>query len=139
VAVETFQAVIHRLPAEPKSAWVIDDALRGDVFAQKFVSTPAGWTSIDSPRLVSLHDWLAETTPGEIVSGPVAARYASEFSDKRLTIAPAELHRPTAFAIAKVGLRLSLEGKYADPFALNPLYIRRSAAEEKADVGATSS
>ena len=48
-------------------------------------------------------------------------------------VAPAELHRPTAAMVARCGLEKARAGEFTDPFTLNPLYIRRSAAEEKLD------
>ncbi len=42
-------------------------------------------------------------------------------------------HSPRALEVARIGRRLFAEGKTVDPFRLEPVYLRRSAAEEKRD------
>jgi tRNA threonylcarbamoyladenosine biosynthesis protein TsaB len=137
VAVDTFAAVIEGLPPTPSAAWVIDDALRGDVFAQKFVangSPRAVWKAEGPARLLPFETWIRETAPAQEVCGPGAAIWKSELESRWLDVAPSQFHRPTAAAVARIGARLAAEGISTDPFALVPLYIRRSAAEEKLDL-----
>lgn len=134
VAVETFAAVINGLPPATSTAWVIDDALRGDVFAQRFVATGSFgviWKAEGKARLLSFEDWSREVPAGEQVCGPGVAVWKSELESRGLVVAPSQFHRATAAAVARIGARLAAEGVSTDPFALVPLYIRRSAAEEK--------
>jgi tRNA threonylcarbamoyladenosine biosynthesis protein TsaB len=134
VAVATFAAVIEGLPPTSSTAWVIDDALRGDVFAQKFVPTGSpgvAWEAEGAARLLPFEEWSREVVPREQVCGPGVAIWKSELESRGLVVAPSQFQRATAAAVARIGARLAAEGVATDPFALVPLYIRRSAAEEK--------
>jgi tRNA threonylcarbamoyladenosine biosynthesis protein TsaB len=132
-AVGTFDALAAALPTDSATAWIIDDALRGEVFVQKFLSQEGRWRAADEPRIAALDSWLAETASGDIVSGPATSKWPDDIANAKLVAAPAESQRPTAAMIAKCGLETARRGEFTDPFALVPLYIRRSAAEEKLD------
>jgi tRNA threonylcarbamoyladenosine biosynthesis protein TsaB len=132
-AVGTFDAVAAALPVSSGTAWVIDDALRGEVFVQKFQVDQGRWRWTDEPRIAALDRWLAETAPGDVVSGPAASKWPDDIAAAKLVVAPVELHRPTAAMVARCGLEKARAGEFTDPFHLDPLYIRRSAAEEKLD------
>jgi tRNA threonylcarbamoyladenosine biosynthesis protein TsaB len=132
-AVGTFEAIAFGLPVTAASAWVIDDALRGDVFVQRFEAAGGEWTASSSPRLLSMEDWLAATSRGDVVTGPAVEKWTEQLMARGLVVPPAEYHRPTAAGVGRCGLRRVRRGELADPFTLAPLYIRRSAAEEKLD------
>ena len=132
-AIGTFDAVAAALPVSTTTAWVIDDALRGEVFVQKFQANQGRWRATEPPRIAALDAWLAETLPGEVVSGPAASKWPDDLATAKLVVAPAELHRPTAALIAACGVEKARAGEFTDSFTLSPLYIRRSAAEEKLD------
>jgi len=137
-AVGTFDAVAAGLPIDAPRAWIIDDALRGEVFVQEFQADSGRWKPIDAPRIASLDSWLALTAPGDVVSGPAASKWPEDIAAANLVVAPAQLHRPTAAMVARAGLEMARAGEFADPFTLAPLYIRRSAAEEKLDAQAAA-
>lgn len=132
-AVGTFDAVAAALPTNSRTAWIIDDALRGEVFVQSFTSQDGRWQAADEPRIAAFDNWLAETSAGDVVSGPAASKWLDDIANAKLVMAPAELHRPSAAMIARCGLEKARAGEFTDPFALIPLYLRRSAAEEKLD------
>ncbi|MEZ6092753.1 MAG: hypothetical protein R3C03_00735 [Pirellulaceae bacterium] len=50
-----------------------------------------------------------------------------------INMMPEELWKPRLETLAKVALQKQKQGETVDPFDLKPLYVRRSAAEEKAD------
>jgi tRNA A37 threonylcarbamoyladenosine modification protein TsaB len=126
--VETFSAIAEACRPAADSLWVIDDALRGDVFVERFEA--AGSQGV---RLVPFEAWLAETALGDLVTGPGVPVWKNRIEERGLRLASPEIWRPTARAVAAVGARLAERGTTTDPFALVPLYIRRSAAEEKLD------
>ncbi|OAI57483.1 hypothetical protein AYO47_01685 [Planctomyces sp. SCGC AG-212-M04] len=132
-AVGTFDAVAAALPVSTATAWVIDDALRGEVFVQKFQADLGRWRVANEPRIAALDQWLTETAAGDVVSGPAASKWPDDIANAKLVVAPVELQRPTAAMVARCGLEKARAGEFTDPFALIPLYIRRSAAEEKLD------
>jgi tRNA threonylcarbamoyladenosine biosynthesis protein TsaB len=132
-AVGTFHAVVASLPITSATAWIIDDALRGEVFVQKFTPLSGRWRPAEEPRIAAFDNWLAETSAGDVVSGPAASKWPDDVANAKLVVAPVELHRPTAAMVARCGLEKARADEFTDPFALVPLYIRRSAAEEKLD------
>jgi len=132
-AVGTFDAVAAALPVDAGAAWVIDDALRGEVFVQKFQHEQGRWRPVDEPRIAGLDVWLNETSPGDVVAGPAASKWPEDLAAAKLVAAPLDLHRPSAALVARCGLAKARAGEFTDPFTLSPLYIRRSAAEEKLD------
>lgn len=131
VAVDTFAAVAAALPDET-AVWIIDDALRGDVYAARYVREDPGtpWRIAQQPGLLPLEGFLP-LARGQLVSGPGLAKHADEFAASRL--APPDLWHPAAARIAQLAAAAELPGAGADPWTLEPFYIRRSAAEEKAD------
>lgn len=132
-SVGTFDAVASALPVGASAAWIIDDALRGEVFVQKFQPEQGRWRPCDEPRIAVLETWLAGTSPGDVVSGPATSKWPDDLAAAKLIAAPIERHRPTAAQVARCGLAKAIAGEFTDPFTLSPLYIRRSAAEEKLD------
>ncbi len=132
-AVGTFEAVASTQPVNASTAWVIDDALRGEVFVQKFAADAGRWRPVELPRIAALDQWLTEISPGDVVTGPAASKWPEEIAAAGLVVSPVELHRPTAAQVAACGLEKARAGEFTDPFSLAPLYIRRSAAEEKLD------
>jgi tRNA A37 threonylcarbamoyladenosine modification protein TsaB len=132
--VETFHAVVESLPASAGSAWVIDDALREEIFVQEFRTSAARWVPIAPVAIRPLDDWLHGVAPGDIVCGPGVGKWSAEIAATDAAVAETAFQRPTAAGIARCGLRLAVEGRLADPFGLVPLYVRRSAAEEKLDL-----
>lgn len=133
-AVETFSAVAEELPTGPSTVWVIDDALRGDLYAQCFEPTEdGGWEARGPVRLLPFDEWISETRPNEMIAGPGIDKWAEELKSRGLSLAPPEHRQPRAAGVARRGKRLADREEFADPFTLVPLYIRRSAAEEKLD------
>lgn len=121
VAVPTFAAIANRAPAEAANLWVIADALQGQVYLQRYL----GAEPADALRIVSAAEVLP-TAPAEVVfSGPGVPE---AFADRAL---PAELREPTVeslFAAARGVAPLTRP----ELFALEPLYLRGSSAEEAA-------
>ncbi|HVJ67825.1 MAG TPA: tRNA (adenosine(37)-N6)-threonylcarbamoyltransferase complex dimerization subunit type 1 TsaB [Caulifigura sp.] len=132
-AVGTFEAIAAALPVDARGAWIIDDALRGEVFVQRFDVDGKRWRPSGDVRIAGLDAWLSETAPADLVAGPAAAKWPDDLDRARLAVVVPEFHRPTAEFVARCGLEKAAAGNFADPFQLSPLYIRRSAAEEKLD------
>lgn len=135
LAVETFVAVVHRLPVAGAVAWVLDDALRGDIFVQRFEAKDDGpglrWTAAGPVRLLPFDAWIQETAAGDVVAGPGIGRWRSRLEGGGLAVSSEEFWSPTAADVARCGREQAARGEFADPFDLVPMYVRRSAAEEK--------
>ncbi len=107
------------------------DAARREVFCGRFERGPNGWhrttLSIEPYRR-----WLALGTEGYLLVGPALERYAQELPPGA-AVADRELWFPSAAALARLALRKANAGEtIADFWTVEPIYMRPSAAEEKA-------
>lgn len=133
LAVDTFLAVAERFSQEVGSLWLIDDALRGDVCAGFYRRNSAGeWQGIQDPQLLPVVEFRAGLNADDLVSGPGVSRMEDELVGIRL--AAPELRLPQASQIALVGERRLKRGEVDDFWSVEPHYMRRSAAEEKAEI-----
>lgn len=131
IGVDTFLAVAVS-QQETERVWVIDDALRGDVCAGEYVLQNGRWETCLVPQLVSAESWREQLDPAVPVTGPGVARFSDLLAHHRLINAA---HRtPRAEFVARLGVELFQTGRTDDPWTLEPFYMRRSAAEEKADL-----
>lgn len=129
-AVETFRAIAENTPAVAAVA-VIADAQRGGLIFGRYIRAADGRfaregelrlvASGDIPNLLLLHDLL---------SGPGTERLGLLPSTK---VASDHLRLPRASVVARLGEAALRAGEAADPWTLEPLYVRKSAAEEKRD------
>jgi tRNA threonylcarbamoyladenosine biosynthesis protein TsaB len=112
------------------AAWV--DAQRQDVFTADFARPhPGGPLRRASPtRLESAYATLADLAPGTylVVAEPLRSRFNWP---PDIVLAPAAAAFPDGRALLRLALAALEEGRRDDPWSLEPLYLRRSAAEEK--------
>lgn len=134
IAVDTFEAVAQACNSTVQRIWVIDDALRGDVYAASYEKSGEELLCSRRAQLVSLDSFLAQVSDNDIVSGPAVVKLKDDLPD--LHFADEELLQPRAQEIARIGYERIANGQLDDHWKVEPHYIRRSAAEEKADAKA---
>ncbi len=130
VAVDTLQAVAQQLPSEHSSVTVISDAQREELFVNRYewnadsqTRQPTGELRIEPLANVA-------ATPTSIITGPGLAKFEDAFKDT-WTLAAKDQWLPRAATIAQLGSVLAEQNTWADIHNLEPLYVRRSYAEEK--------
>ncbi len=129
VAVDTLLAIACNSPSELARVDVIADALRGDLFAGHYERHATGqWIGSGEVRVVRAEDWAAELTDSCMVSGPGLEKF-SALTAGRCPVLPAEFWVPSAANIARLGAQSLAAGRSADPWDIEPLYLRRSSAE----------
>lgn len=155
VPVDTLQAIAFRQTKaegqdEPESKLVVPviNAFRKQVFSSAW-EIPAGtnqdpskMTELIPARVVDAEIWKQDPLPEisvaadspAILSGPGLDIYQPDVtaSQKPVGIADQSLWHPDAESIAAIGSSLYAAGKAQDPIDVTPNYIRKSAAEEKA-------
>lgn len=132
IAVDTFLAVAENSEASNDLLSVIDDALRGDVYAGEYQRDINGiWSCESPPALTSMSEFLNHLLPEALISGPGVGKLIDALEGRKLVD---ETRRgPQAKQIALLGER-RLDSQDIDEFwTVEPHYIRRSAAEEKAE------
>jgi tRNA threonylcarbamoyladenosine biosynthesis protein TsaB len=132
-AVDTLEAIAGNSPPEVVSVHVIADAQRGDLFVASYRRTSnVAWNRDRPPTIVRADEWFESLTSRDVVSGPAlgACKPAGPTHWRSLS---ETAWLPSARTVAQIGGRQIRGGLAADAATLEPLYVRRSAAEEKAD------
>jgi tRNA threonylcarbamoyladenosine biosynthesis protein TsaB len=132
LAIDTFAAIARQAPASATAVEVIADAQQDKVYAQRFTGPAAhgAWHATDPLCILPFADWIAQLKPGVTVSGP-----GLEGRENRLptevAVAPSADWRPRVESLLSLGWERWQRGESDDVYALEPLYLRPSAAEEK--------
>lgn len=133
IAVDTFLVAAAQAPADVASLQVVGDGQRGDLYVGRYERLGSGeWTRPDEISICPADRWLESLTKSDVVTGPGLARHA-EAAASRCRVLPPELRDPQAGSVALLGAAAAERGEFSDLWALEPFYLRRSAAEEKAD------
>jgi tRNA threonylcarbamoyladenosine biosynthesis protein TsaB len=129
VAVDTLLAIACNSPAELSRIDVIADAQRGDLFVGRYELNASGqWMRLGEVQACRAEDWAGELTDRHTVSGPGLEKFGGLIAGKCRALT-AEFWVPNAVQIAQLGAKLFADGETADPWAVEPLYLRRSSAE----------
>ena len=128
-AVESFLAIAGNTPAAPAVA-VVADAQRGGLILGRYLRGQDGRFARESELKLVLPDGVQDVlSPRDLLTGPAVWRLAPDPSRE---VAPPRLRHPCASTVARLGETSSLDHD-ADTWTLEPLYVRKSAAEEKRD------
>ncbi len=131
IAVDTLQGIAQRVPANSFSSpvTVIIDAQRGEVFVNEYSwnADAAIWQPVGDVRIEPVDDVARRATA---VTGPGLRKFGAAFSEN-VQRTDESLWEPRASAVAEIGHHLLRQHQVADVYALEPVYIRRSYAEEK--------
>src|SRR5215218_4983848 len=129
-AVDTFAAIAEQVPAEARFVNVIADALQGQVYAQHFAWRHDGWRAERPLHISTVGEFAASLIVGEWLSGPGVTVYDGQLPSANPRTPEAD-REPRIESVFAVGLRLAPLTR-EELFALEPLYLRGSSAEEKA-------
>lgn len=128
LAVDTFAAIARQAPPPAGRLHVIADAQQDHVYVQRFTGperTPDGEVVI---RLFG--DWCGEVQAGDTVSGPGLRGQLARLP-AGLSVVEADAWDPRAESVLAIGLARLLAGERDDPWTVEPLYLRPSAAEQQ--------
>ncbi|MFO0807088.1 MAG: tRNA (adenosine(37)-N6)-threonylcarbamoyltransferase complex dimerization subunit type 1 TsaB [Gemmataceae bacterium] len=126
-AVPTFAVFAHQSTAIGNTLEVVADALKGRLYCQTFERTLSSgeWSPTSQLRVAPVAECTNRWTPESVIVGPGAAMV-------RGPGAGSDTYADTAAQLRSV-LALGMSGRYqcADVFALEPLYVLPSSAEEQ--------
>ena len=132
VGVDTFESIASQSSSLIGNIWVIDDALRGELFAGQYRQTASQeFTCLQRPKLVSIEEFERSLGVDDLVSGPGVRKLAPQFD--HLNLVESTAWTPSARLVAEIGASRIEKGVNDDFWSLLPDYLRRSAAEEKAE------
>lgn len=134
LAVDSLAAVAQQAPDEFSSLWIISDAQRGDYFTARYIRTDSGWQRDAEVQIVHGPAWLPTLSAAEVIAGPGVSRMTKDADFAPRILRDEWAARPTATAVVEIARPRVVAGETDDFWSLTPLYIRPSAAEEKAAV-----
>lgn len=129
-AVGAFWAVAHQSPPEAGDVWVIADALQGQVYAQRFARRHDGWRPSNALQILTVAEFAAQVASGDWISGPGLGVHDAHVPNANPRVAAAD-REPRVESVFAVGAHLIQQLTKEEMFALEPLYLRGSSAEEK--------
>jgi tRNA threonylcarbamoyladenosine biosynthesis protein TsaB len=131
LGIETFRAIAHRAPPEAAVVDVIADAQQQNVYIQRWRHAADEWRS-EPLKIGAYGDWVADLSPDVCVSGPGVELHESAIPSVNRRV-PVECRNSDPSSLLELGLRRWLRGEADDLWALEPLDLRPSSAEEKWD------
>jgi tRNA threonylcarbamoyladenosine biosynthesis protein TsaB len=134
VAVPTVRVLAENAPASARHVIVVLDAKRDQIFGARFEREGPRWSQREPAHLDTLPAMLARAPrPVHLLGEGIAFHHHHISEQDCVEILPQDLWRARAAAVAGLGIEMSREGGFADPFTLTPIYIRKPEAEEKFD------
>jgi tRNA threonylcarbamoyladenosine biosynthesis protein TsaB len=127
--VPAFTAIAARINADSANLEIIADALQGQVYCQGFERTLQRWKARDEIRIRPFAEWMANVAPQSLIAGPAMPMYRdrlpaqSKFADELLC-------EPDCASLLDIVQRDAAQWQ-ADPWEIEPIYLRGSSAEEK--------
>lgn len=130
VGVETFAVIADQAPARFDTLQVIADAQKDNVYAQAFRRAVDGWQPAGELTILPFARWAAAIPPGAAVSGPGLAKWR-EHLPAALPVVEETIWQPGVASLLRLGLARLRRDERDDVFALEPLYLRPSSAEQQ--------
>jgi tRNA threonylcarbamoyladenosine biosynthesis protein TsaB len=129
---DSLEAIAWNAPTDALNISVIADAQRGDVFAADFARpAPAARLERVGPTRVERGcDWCARIRENTLVLGPALERPGTPLPPGALA-GPPHANYPDGCTLLRLALALWETGRRDDPWFLEPIYLRPSAAEDQ--------
>ncbi|GIW93918.1 MAG: tRNA (adenosine(37)-N6)-threonylcarbamoyltransferase complex dimerization subunit type 1 TsaB [Pirellulaceae bacterium] len=133
VAVPTPVILAAQIPAVLDELWVLLDAQRRELFAQRFKKREGCWQPAGPCQIMSAAQWWErlENRCQVVGTGWRRAEGRGGVKESLVDVGAASAWRPAASTLCRVGWHLYQEGQVADPWTLVPDYVRPSGAEER--------
>ena len=133
--VDSLEIVARNAPSDALFVSAIGDAQRGDLYVADFrrLAPNSPFVPIRPTRVVPLAEWVEQLPDEAFVIGPALT------VDRLAPAIPARLRRPDdpeanwpdPSELATLAGEVWESGRREDPFSLEPIYLRRSAAEDQ--------
>lgn len=133
VAVPTFPSIAAGSPADINRLQVVMNAQRQELFVGRFERQGDGhWAEMRPLSIERSTVWQASLTSEDVVTGP-GLDGISQSVAPRCQVLPPEYWQPQARDVGRLGRQAARQGLTTSCWDLLPLYVRKSAAEEKWD------
>jgi len=131
--ISTLDAIAFQASAGSDRVWAIMPAGRAQVYAARFAGQGVMWRRRNEYMMVSEEEMVVLSADGGLLAGPAAhviAGRAALIGEQRNVVPRAWQLRRAAF-LAELGKQYFDRGGVDEASTLEPLYLRRSSAEEK--------
>ncbi len=134
VSIDSFTAIARNAPATARTIAVVADAQRGDLYLTWFErgATDQSPTNLGPIAVVEMTAWAAALAPGTWVLGSGLDRLRIDWP-AGIHLGTVEQGYPTGRSLLDLGQAAVESEQWVDLAALEPLYVRRSAAEDQWD------
>jgi tRNA threonylcarbamoyladenosine biosynthesis protein TsaB len=136
IGLDSLEVIARNAPADATKVSVVADAQRGDVYSASFARASAGEPLLRTraTMIEPVSAWAERLVAGEFLMGPAlnAPKVRALLPDG-VVLSEADSHFPTAAKLLECAHEAWLSGRRDDFWALEPLYLRRSSAEEQWD------
>jgi tRNA threonylcarbamoyladenosine biosynthesis protein TsaB len=132
LVIDTFAAVALQAPEEALRIDVLADAQQDKVYVQRFARSAPGADPLPERPLAicTFSEWLAQAEASVWVSGPGLRGREGRLPEGTRPV-EAGLWDPRPESLLRIGLARYRRGERDDVWALEPLYLRPSSAEER--------
>lgn len=135
VEVDTLQVIACGASPSLSIVTAISDAQRSEVFINRY-SEPDEFgirRALDDLAILPVAQLAAQFTVQQhgILTGPAVGKFASQLENCK--VAADSVWLPSANWVLKIGQQLAIQQQFADVATLEPVYVRRSYAEENVD------
>jgi tRNA threonylcarbamoyladenosine biosynthesis protein TsaB len=132
LALDSMEAIARNAPDDAIEIVVVIDAQRGDAYVARFARSERG-----SPlrrtgpiTIEPVQEWAASLAPGTFVVGPSLPRLLEVWPES-LRLGSHDQGHPDPVALISLAIEAFEAGRTLDPFYVEPIYMRRSAAEDQ--------
>jgi tRNA threonylcarbamoyladenosine biosynthesis protein TsaB len=132
LTIDTFAVVASQAEPPIERVDVLGDAQQDKVYFQPFALHDLQWRATAELSVVRFADWLAARDPNAAVTGPGLVKWHAQLPSGTPHL-PQGDWAPRAATLLHLGLGRLLAGERDDPWAVEPLYLRPSSAEEQWD------
>ncbi|MCS7034961.1 MAG: tRNA (adenosine(37)-N6)-threonylcarbamoyltransferase complex dimerization subunit type 1 TsaB [Phycisphaerae bacterium] len=134
VAVPTVRVLIENAPQEAQRGIIVLDAKRGQVFTAAFersgINQP--WRELEAPQVDTLENIIGRLVkPVHLIGEGITYHRQCIPKTPDVVVTEPDRWRARAAVVARIGAEMAGRGEFADPWTLQPLYIRLPEAEEK--------
>jgi tRNA threonylcarbamoyladenosine biosynthesis protein TsaB len=132
-AVPTFPCLAAGCPDDVAQVQVIMNAQRQEFFVGRFQKTAEStWIETQPLTIERVVEWQSRLQSDDSVTGPGVEAIANTVA-QQCRVVPAEFWHPQARWVGRLAFQMQRANQLTTCWDLQPLYVRKSAAEEKWD------
>jgi tRNA threonylcarbamoyladenosine biosynthesis protein TsaB len=132
IALDSLEAIARNAPEDCLRVVVAVDAQRGDAYLAEFgrLAPGAPLLRLGPTRIEAVAPWAAALEPGTLILGPALDRLQAVWP-ATIHLGTADQGHPEPSKLIPLAREAFEAGRLLDPFFVEPIYLRRSAAEDQ--------